>query len=206
VTVDQLRALNKLGLDQAIVLGQKLLIGLGGPALGTQEPGSTRPTEAAATVTPTPLPGWGILCVLLYHDQNGDAMHQFEEPAIPGGAVSISNASGSASKTGETTGSAPGVCFEEVPEGEYNVSVALPEGYNPTTYTSHSVTVLPGDQRKMSFGAQPNVEKAEEILVIPSVSEPPAKQSPILGFLGGAILLIGLGLGLYAGLLRRTGK
>ena len=206
VTVDQLRALNKLGLDTAIVLGQKLLIGLGGPVLGTQEPGSIPPTEAAATVTPTPLPGWGILCVLLYHDQNGDAVHQFEEPAISGGAVSISNASGSVSKTGETTGSAPGVCFEEVPEGEFNVSVALPEGYNPTTYTSHSVTVLPGDQRKMSFGAQPNLEKAEEILVIPSVSEPPSKKSPTLGILGGAILLIGLGLGLYAGLLRRTGK
>jgi hypothetical protein len=157
-------------------------------------------------MTPTPLPGWGILCVLLYHDQNGDAVHQFEEPALSGGAVSLSNASGSFSKTGETTGSAPGVCFEEVPEGDYNVSVALPEGYNPTTYTSHSVTVLPGDQRKMSFGAQPNLEKAEEILIIPSVSEPPAKKSPVLGILGGAIVLLGLGLGLYAGLLRRTGK
>jgi hypothetical protein len=86
------------------------------------------------------------------------------------------------------------------------VSVALPEGYNPTTYTSHTVTVLPGDQRKMSFGAQPNVEKAEEISVIPSTSAPPSKKTPILGILGGAILLIGLGLGVYAGLLRRTGK
>jgi LysM repeat protein len=206
VTVDQLRALNKLGLDQAIVPGQKLLIGLGGPAMGTQEPGSALPTETAPTVTPTALPGWGILCVLLYHDQNGDAVHQLEEPAISGGAVSISNASGSVSKTGETTGSAPGVCFEEIPEGEYNVSVALPEGYNPTTYTSHTVTVLPGDQRKMSFGAQPNVEKAEEIRVIPSPSAPPSKKTPILGILGGAILLLGLGLGVYAGLLRRTGK
>jgi hypothetical protein len=206
VSVDQLRALNKLGLDQAIVPGQKLLIGLGGPSLATQEPGGPLPTAAAATVTPTPLPGWGILCVLLYHDQNGDAMHQFEEPALSGGAVSLSNATGSFSRTGETTGSAPGVCFEEVPEGEYNVSVALPEGYNPTTYTSHTVTVLPGDQRNMGFGAQPNLEKAEEILIIPSVSEPPAKRSPVLGILGGAIVLIGLGLGVYAGLLRRTGK
>jgi hypothetical protein len=119
VTVDQLRALNKLGLDEAIVPGQKLLIGLGGPALGTQVPGSTLPTETAPTLTPTPLPGWGILCVLLYHDQNGDAVHQFEEPALSGGAVSISNADGSFSKTGDTIGSAPGVCFEQVPEGDY---------------------------------------------------------------------------------------
>ena len=205
VTVDQLRALNKLGLDQAIVPGQKLLIGLGGPVLGTQEPGAQQ-TETAPTLTPTPLPGWGILCVLLYHDQNGDAVHQFEEPAIPGGAVSVSNADGSFSKTGDTTGSAPGVCFEEVPEGEYNVSVGLPKGYNPTTHTNDLVTVLPGGQSNMGFGAQPNLEKAEELRVIPSPSAPPSKKSPLLGILGGAILLIGLGLGLYAGLLRRTGK
>ena len=206
VSVDQLRALNKLGLDTPIVTGQKLLIGLGGPILGTQEPGSALQTETAPTQTPTPLPGWGILCVLLYHDQNGDAVHQFEEPAIAGGAVSVSNADGSFSKTGDTTGSAPGVCFEEVPEGEYNVSVALPEGYNPTTHTNDLVTVLPGGQSNMGFGAQPNLEKAEEIRVIPSPSAPPSKRSPVLGILGGAILLIGLGLGVYAGLLRRTGK
>jgi hypothetical protein len=206
VTVDQLRALNKLGLDQAIVPGQKLLIGLGGPALGTQQPGSTSPTEPASTPTATPPPGWGILCVLLFHDQNGDAVHQLEEPAIAGGAVSLSNASGSVSKTGITPGSAPGVCFEEIPEGEYNVSVGLPEGYNPTTYTTHSVTILPGDQRKMNFGAQPNLVKAEEIQVIPSPSAPPSKRSPLLGILGGGILFLGLGLGVYAALLRRTGK
>lgn len=206
ITVDQLRALNKLGLDQAIIPGQKLLIGLGGPASATQLPGGLLPTETALAPTDTPLPGWGILCVLLYNDQNGDAVRQLEEPAIPGGAVSVSNATGSFSKTGETTSSVPGVCFEEVPEGEYTVSVALPEGYNPTTYTTRSVTVLPGDQRKMNFGAQPNVEKAEEISVIPSPSAPPNKRSPILGILGGAVLLVGLGLGVYTALLRRTGK
>jgi hypothetical protein len=206
VSVDQLRALNKLGLDQAIVPGQRLLIGMGGPSLATQLPGGQLPTQTAPTATATPPPGWGILCVLLYHDQNGDAVRQVNEPAISGGAVSISNASGSFSKTGETTSSAPGVCFEQVPEGEYTVSVALPEGYNPTTYTTRSVTVMPGDQRKMNFGAQPNLVKAEEISVIPSPSAPPTKKSPLLGILGGAILVIGLGLGVYTALLRRTGK
>lgn len=206
VSVDQLRALNKLGLDQAIVVGTKLLIAVSGPSTGTQQPGEGLPAQATQTPTPTPLPGWGILCVLLYHDQNGDAVHQLAEPAISGGAVSITNATGSVSKTGDTTSSAPGVCFENIPEGEYNVSVALPEGYNPTTYTSHSVTVLPGDRRIMSFGAQPNVEKAEEIRVLPSPSTPPSKRSPILGIIGGAVLVIGLGLGIYAGLLKRTGK
>ena len=206
VSIDQLRALNKLGLDQAIVPGQKLLIGMGGPASATQLPGGLQPTQTALAPTDTPLPGWGILCILLYDDKNGDAVRQLDEPAISGGAVSLSNASGSFSKTGETTSSVPGVCFEEVPEGEYTVSVALPEGYNPTTYTSNSVTVLPGGQSKMSFGAQPNLQKAEEIRVIPSPSTPPSKKSPILGYIGGAVLLVGLGLGVYAALLRRTGK
>jgi LysM domain/SdrD B-like domain len=206
VTVDQLRALNKLGLDQAIIPGQKLLIGMGGPALATQLPGGLLPTDTVSAPTETSPPGWGILCVLLYNDQNGDAVHQLGEPAIPGGAVSVTNASGSVSKTGETTGSVPGVCFQELPEGVYNVSVALPEGYNPTTHTSDSVTVLPGGQSKMSFGAQPNLVKAEEIRVIPSPSAPPGKKSPLLGILGGVILLVGLGLGVYATLLRRAGN
>lgn len=206
VPVDQLRALNKLGLDTPIVPGQKLLIGLGGPSLATQQPGGSLPTETPPAATTTPPPGWGILCVLLYNDENGDAVRQVAEPAIPGGAVSISNASGSFSKTGETTSSVPGVCFQEVPEGDYTVSVALPDGYNPTTYTTRSVTVLPGDQRKMNFGAQPNQAKAEAISVIPSPNAPPSKRSPILGILGGAILVIGLGLGVYTALLRRTGK
>jgi len=206
VSVDQLRALNKLGLDQAIVPGQKLLIGMGGPALSTQLPGGAQPTETLVFATATPPPGWGILCVLLYHDQNGDAVRQLEEPAIAGGAVSIRQVSGNVSVTGDTTGSVPGVCFEEIPEGEYDVTVGLPEGYNPTTYTTRSVTVLPGGQSKMSFGAQPNLEKAEEISVIPTINEPPAKNSPILGILGGIVLLVGIGLGVYAGLLRRTGK
>jgi hypothetical protein len=206
VSVDQLRALNKLGLDQAIVQGQKLLIGMGGPASATLAPGGSQPTVTAIAPTATPRPGWGILCVLLYDDKNGDAVRQLDESAIAGGAVSVSNASGSVSKTGETTGSVPGVCFEEIPEGEYNVSVALPDGYNPTTYTTRAVTVSSGDQRKMNFGAQPNLVKAEEIRVIPSPSAPPSKKTPILGILGGAILFVGLGLGIYAGLLRRTGK
>ena len=51
VSVDQLRAYNKLGLDTPIVPGQKLLIGLGGAASGTQEPGGALPTETAATQT-----------------------------------------------------------------------------------------------------------------------------------------------------------
>lgn len=206
ISVDQLRALNKLGLDQAIVPGQKLLIGMGGPALSTQLPGGAQSTETLVFPSATPPPGWGILCVLLYHDQNGDAVRQLEEPAISGGAVSIRQVSGNVSKTGDTTGSVPGVCFEEIPEGEYNVTVGLPEGYNPTTHTTRSVIVLPGGQSKMSFGAQPNLEKAEEISVIPSTSEPPANKSPILGILGGIILLVGVGLGVYASLLRRTGK
>ena len=46
VTVDQLRALNKLGLDQAIIPGQKLLIGMGGPALATRFDSILQPATA----------------------------------------------------------------------------------------------------------------------------------------------------------------
>jgi hypothetical protein len=128
--------------------------------------------------------------VLLYHDINGDAMRQEEEPAIPDGAVSMSDRLGKVSLTLTTAAGTDSVCFKEVPEGEYNISVAVPEGYNPTTAMNYALTVKAGDQSTLDFGAQPNSASAP-------VTPADGGRSPLLGILGGLLLAGGLGLGLY---------
>ncbi len=81
VPLDELRGLNKLVGDN-IVVGQELLLGLGGPSQVTPTPGPS-PTPTIEPPTPTPIAGAGILCVLLYNDRNGNSIRQEEEPTIP---------------------------------------------------------------------------------------------------------------------------
>ena len=101
VKIETIRELNNLGVNDTIMPGDKLLIGYAGPSGPTAIPGVI-PTQAILTPTPTPSPGWGILCVLLYNDLNGDSMREESEPSIPGGEISVSNRLGSVSLTAET--------------------------------------------------------------------------------------------------------
>lgn len=210
VSLDELRTLNKMGPDDPIRPGDRLLIGLAGPASASPTPGPS-PTPEPLLPTTSPLPGWGVLCVLLYNDVNGDSLRQEEEPSIPGGAISISDRQGRVSITAETpSGGVTDLlypeaedlgytCFPELPEGELNVTVAIPEGYNPTTRLSYALAIHAGDESLLAFGAQANSKKLVETAIIP---ETPGR-SPLLGIIGGLILLVGLGLGIYSTLLRR---
>lgn len=192
VSVDDLRTLNDLSND-IIIPGQKLLLGRTGPPQTTPTLGPS-PTPTPVLPTPTPKPGTADLCVLLYHDLNGDSIRQEDEPAIPDGAISVSNRSGTVSETADTVPGLDPYCFEGIPEGDYNVTVAVPEGYNPTTVTNFAITLEPGRVDYLNFGAQPNTERIAES---PAPSE--GGRSPVLGILGGLLLLVGVGLALFAG-------
>jgi hypothetical protein len=210
ITLDELRQLNKLSEDATLQPGQTLLIGLAGPALITVTPGPS-PTPIPALPTETPESGTANLYVFLYNDRNGDSLRQANEPVISGGAISLSNKVGTFIRTADTRIAEdpacpvdltldPGYdCFVELPEGEYNLTVAIPDGYNPTTELSRAFKLKGGDETYISFGAQPNSEKIQETAVIP---ESP-RRSPVLAIVGGLVLLFGLGLGLYAALLAR---
>ena len=58
-----------------------------------------------------------------------------------------------------------------------------------------------GQTTYIAFGAQANSELGAQTALIP---ESPRK-SPLLGIIGGILLVIGIGLGIYATLLRRVG-
>jgi hypothetical protein len=201
VSLDDLRTLNKLGLNDTIASGDRLLIGLGGPAFEAATPGPS-PTPLPATPTSTALIGTANLCVRLFNDENGDMIAQEDELDIPDGAISVSNRTGTLNESATTkTGAEPvWECFEELAEGEYTVSAGIPDGYNPTTVLDRVLALHGGDQIYISFGAQPNSEQVVETVVIPETPN----RSPMLAIIGAVILLIGIALGIYASLLRRA--
>lgn len=215
VKIDTIRELNDLGVNDAIIPGDRLLIGYAGPS-GVNPTTGAIPTQPALTPSPTAPPGWGVLCVLLYNDVNGDSMREETEPSIPGGEISVSNRLGTVSLTAETLsgGIATNIlnptpqergytCFEQLLQGEYLVSVAAPEGYNRTTALNTTIQLEAGQTSQIAFGAQANSELEAQSAIIP---ETPRK-SPLIGIAGGVLLLAGIALGVYAGLLRRpSGK
>lgn len=201
ITVDQLRGLNpQLDENCTLIVGNELMLGIGGPAALSPTPGPS-PTLEPPTATPLPPTGTTEICVLLYDDVNGDALSQETELGVAGGAVSVSNTAGTFSDTKTTvseidpdTLEPTQTCFTDVPEGEYNISVAVPENYNPTMEMTYTFAIKAGDRAFIPFGAQPKTET--------TAAEDPqdggSSPSPIFGILGGLLLLGGLGLGWYA--------
>jgi LysM repeat protein len=194
----QLRQFNsRLDENCTIIPGQQLVVGLAvisGPTAGAA------PTPLPPTATVTPVSGTTEVCVLLFDDMNGDALRQETEFGIDGGAVSLTNLNGSYSQTQNTssatdpdTAEPVRACFSNVPAGEYNVSVAVPDTYNATMLLSYKLTVKAGDRASIDFGAQSKTL---------TVSEPAEQQadgrSSVLGIFGVLLLLGGAGLGYYA--------
>jgi hypothetical protein len=212
VKIETIRELNNLGANDAIIPGDKLLLGYAGPSNLAPTAGIIA-TLPVLTPSPTASPGWGTLCVLLYNDVNGDSMRQETEPSIAGGEISVSNRLGTVSLTGETPSGGIAtsiinptpqergyVCFDQLLQGEYLISVAAPEGYNRTTTLNTTLQLEAGQTTQIAFGAQANSELQAQTAIIP---ESPRK-SPIMGIVGGALLLAGISLGVYAALLRRA--
>lgn len=210
---NELKQLNRWGDNPIINVGDEVILGFAGP--GEAESTSSVPTATPppAEPTATPKPGFAKLCVILYNDANGDSLRQEEEGSIAGGAISVSNRSGSISRTIDTGINLDQLCFddypvpyyasyvEELPEGRYTVSVAVPDHYNPTTTLNLDVTLDAGDTTILDFGAQEG-SRAEPVSPVEEAPEP-AEKSPLLGILGGSLLLVGVVLGLFAGRLMK---
>lgn len=192
IPLDQLRQINKIeGADCLLLVGQTLLLGV------VEEPTVTpgpAPTATPMLPTPTPFNGSGEICVLVYEDVNGNGMAEDTEAQLAGGAISITDRSGKVSLTAKTT-AATGeerepVCFADIPEGEYNVSAGFPEGYNATSNNNYPLTLTAGDQAVLDFGAQISAR------ALPTPVEE-GGHSPLLGILGGLLVLGGIGLGIF---------
>lgn len=197
ISEDQLRLLNDLDNDGCLFLrvGRELV-------LGTIEAEPTINPEFTATSilpTPTPFNGTGDICVLLFEDINGNTLIDDATIELPlaGGEVSITNRMGSVALS-ESTNNLEEVCFPELDEGEYTVSVAIPSGYNPTMRNSTSIQLQAGDTVRIDFGAQ--LSSAGEVI---QEESPTSNRSPFLGIIGGLVLVVGLFFGIYALRLQR---
>ncbi len=189
ITLDKLRSLNQLNLDDCsnLTIGRKLLLGTVPTAFVTPGPS---PTPTSLLPTPMPVVGKGTICVYLFNDTNGNAMVDTGENALAGGAVSVANKSGTFAKTASTTGDGNPVCFDEIDEGEYTISMAIPEGYNATTDQNYTDQLKAGDISTVNFGAQ------EGSLI--DIGSGGSGGSILLAIVGGLILIAGVGIGLYA--------
>lgn len=198
ITVTQLRQLNaRLDQDCTLTVGQQLVVGV----ISNASTAGPAPTLPPATVTATPVSGTTEVCVLLFNDMNGDAMRQETELGIDGGAVSLTNLNGSYSQTQNTSSAIDPdtegpvrACFLDVPNGEYNVSMAVPDEYNPTMLLSYTLTVKAGDRASVDFGAQSKTLTMSET----TETQEGGSRSSLLGIFGFLLLLGGAGLGYYA--------
>ena len=164
VTVDEIIRVNNLGTDCSIFPSQQLLLVQVDPT--TPMPDGPLPTATAGLPTPTPFEGTGKICVALFEDLDGNQKRSANEVYLSGGVISVSNRVGTYSETQDTVGGNPDLielpCFEDLEVGEYNLSMGIPDGYNPTTSINYAIDVTAGDTIIVDFGAQPSSQPIEE--------------------------------------------
>lgn len=194
VTIEQLILLNNLDADCSILPNQQLLLATVPPPTATLEGSTATPTEAPPT--PTPFAGTAKVCVSLFEDLDGNRMRTTGEFYLAGGVVSINDRTGTFSQTWNTISGDPDLvdlnCLENVPEGEYNLSMGIPAGYNPTTTLNYALTVTAGDTVVVDFGAQPSsqVSPTEDI-------NQGTNRSPLFLIIGLFLLAGGAGLAFF---------
>jgi hypothetical protein len=199
VNLDTLRQINKLGLNDcnSLQIGQLLLLGTVPTPVITVGPS---PTPTGNFPTPEPSKGYGTICVYLYNDVNGNAMAdpaEITNTGLAGGEISITDKAGDFTKTGTTVDTGDPVCFQDAPEGEYTISIAIPDGYNPTASQNYTLDLKAGDTATVDFSAQ--ASSTQPIAVTKTENH----SSLFLAVFGGIIVLAGVVLGLYARFIRR---
>ena len=204
VDIGVIRELNDLAEDDVIQPGKDLILGFVGPE-ATETP---QPTAVIIEPTATIGQSTANICVLLYNDLNGDRMRQEDEPSVPGGVMSVLKGSDTPGDFSETYTTEEGLehhCFEDVPIGTYNITIAYPDGYNPITVMNKEITLGGGDVHYANFGVQESKQNpVEGEGVIEEIIEDPAQsKSPWMGIAGAVLVLGGLGMGVFSIILAR---
>jgi len=195
ISLDTLKSLNGLDVDgcRFLTAGQKVRLAIVPTPVITPGPS---PTPTSAIPTAQPAVGYGTLCVYLFDDINGNGMVDPGEGPIAGGQFSVSSSSSATSLSGTSIANATfdPVCFENIPESRYTISMAIPEGYNPTSDQTISVDLKAGDTATVNFSAQSSSRSSAS-------QQQNGNKSLLLAVIGGIILIAGVGLGFYVRLL-----
>lgn len=194
VPISEIIRLNGLTEACEVFGGDEIVIGMVEVTPLPPTPTATIP-PGQITPTLTPMPGLAEICVVLFHDMDGNGMRTEGEDYLYGGEVSINDRLGNISRTGTTVAGDPEIvepyCFTDLPVGTYNISIAIPDDFNPTTVTSYPLEVRAGESATIDFGGQLANQPGQEV-----VSDT-VRRVPVLGIVGLIILLAGVGLGVY---------
>jgi LysM repeat protein len=163
VSADQIRELNagSIGANNLIQTGQELVISipsnaptstpLPAPPTATPETAETESTTDSAP-SPSPEPEGASICVLAFHDRNGDTVRDPEgEELLPNVEFTIANASGIVSEY-TTDGVSEPYCFPGLAPGPYRVIEQAPAGYAPTGLPEQNVALAEGTSFDFQFG------------------------------------------------------
>lgn len=197
-SVQDIISFNGLRADCPLFENQDLIIAMVSLAVNTPTTAPTAtPDPALITPGPTPSGGAAKVCVVLFNDKDGNGFRGTGEDYLFGGVVGLNDSIGKVSLTGKTVAGDPAVvqpfCFLDVPEGSYNLTMAIPDDFNPTTMMSYPISVKVGELATIDFGAQEKEPQSINSPLAPAENQ----KSPLLGILGAVLLLAGLGLGYY---------
>jgi LysM repeat protein len=206
VTVDQIIELNagSIGPNNLIRTGQELVISVSGEmatATPLPEPPTATPqgeteasegteTEAEPTLAPTEEQEGASICVLAFHDRNGDTVRDSDtEELLPNVNFTVANASGVVEEY-STDGVSEPYCFTGLAPGSYRVIEQAPAGYGATGLPEQNVALGEGTSFDFQFGnvrteAATNPEETDEEGTESSSSEDESTgdtdQGPLLG-------------------------
>lgn len=166
VPVEQIRELNNLESSDLLRVGQELVISI--PDEAPTSPASTAPAPTASvpattatslpqppTSTPAPVsptPEGASICVLAFHDRNGDTFRNPEnEELLPNAEFTLADASGVLEKY-TTDGVNEPHCFTELEPGPYRVIQNPPIGYKASGLSEQNVALAEGTSFEFKFG------------------------------------------------------
>jgi len=139
------------------------------------------PTAPPASPTPeaTSTPETGSVCVLAYHDRNGDAVRQPDtEELLPNAIFTLGDAVGLVGQY-TTDGLSEPHCFTGLAPGNYQVAMQPPAGYVASGPSSIGLVLSPSGRLDVAIGARRG--------------EAPSDQTPAAAEPGGAEGESGLG-------------
>lgn len=195
IDIETIRQMNNLDVNCTLIVGEQISLGRVVTATPTAGPS---PTPSPILPTSTLYNGNAELCIRLFDDINGNGTAEETERDIAGGAVSVTKRGGMENFTGLTTG-IDLLCFPEVPEGDYNISVAPPNEYNATTNMNYAIEIKAGDTVQVNFGSQ----KQAAFEKIEVAAEPTSRRSPLLAIAGIGLMVAGLAVVVIFGILKR---
>lgn len=186
ISPNQLRAQNGIT-SETIFVGQELFISDGSAPVEEEEV-AEEPAEAGTL---------GQICFTVFTDTNGDGQWGIGEPLVEGGLLALS---GVQSDSLTTTMAQSADCFANLPEGDYEVDIELPEGLELIGQATYAVSLGEGSEvafniPSIDLSDPPEEEESAAEEEVPLTSNAP--DVPVVGIIAVFVVAVLGGVGTY---------